>query len=105
MCVYPDARYLTDVVQIGHNLNPRNQLVPLFIFAPLLAYMNRNALRRWAPLLAWVGSVVALTFVVGRVAEARIFFPLSGVLGFVAAHIWTESRMAEHRSNDVDSQS
>ena len=49
--------------------------------------------------------MVALTFVVGRVAEARIFFPLSGVLGFVAAHVWTESRMAEHRSNDVDSQS
>jgi hypothetical protein len=103
--LYPGTRYLTDVVQIGHNLNPRNQLVPLFIFAPLLAYLNRNALRRWAPLLAWVGSVVALTFVIGRVAEARIFFPLSGVLGFVAAHVWTESRMAEHRSNDVDSQS
>lgn len=95
--LYPNAHYITDVIQIGHNLNPRNQLVPLFVFAPLLAYLTSPGLRRWKPLLAWVGSVVALTFVVGRLPEARIFFPLSGVVGFVAAHFWAESQNVDDK--------
>lgn len=92
LLLYPNVRYMTDVVQIRYNLNPENELVVLFIFAPLLAYLTRTALRRWAPLLAWVGLEFAFTLVVGRVDEVRIFFPLSGMLGFVAAHLWAESR-------------
>lgn len=42
LLLYPHARYMTDVVQIRYNLDPENQLVVLFIFAPLLAYLTRT---------------------------------------------------------------
>jgi hypothetical protein len=42
-------------------------------------------------LLAWVGTVVGLASVVGRVDEVRIFFPLAGVLAYVAANLWVQT--------------
>lgn len=93
--LFPHTPYLTSLIQIGYNLNPFYLVVPFLALAPVVAYLTRPALRRWAPLLAWVGSVLALVFVVGRVDEARIYFPLSGILGFVAANLWARSQEVE----------
>jgi hypothetical protein len=97
--LYPKTKYMTDVIQVEHNLNPANFVVPLLISAPVLLSLSLPTLRKWAPLLSWVGSVVALTFVVGRLDEARIFFPLSGVLGFTGAHLWVRPKSVDLNSS------
>jgi lipid-A-disaccharide synthase-like uncharacterized protein len=89
--LHPRTPYLTNLVQVEHNLDPRNQLLLAATLAPVLVYLTRDRAARWAPLLAWVGAAVGLTFVVGRVDEVRIFFPLVGVLSYVAADVWADA--------------
>jgi hypothetical protein len=76
--LYPNTPYLTSPVQIPHNLDPRSYLVPIALLSPVLVSLTRSALFRCAPLLAWVCAELAMIFVVGRIDEARIYFPLSG---------------------------
>jgi lipid-A-disaccharide synthase-like uncharacterized protein len=91
ICLHPRTSYMTNLVQVEHNLDPRNQLVLAATLAPVLVYLTRNRAARWAPLLTWVGAAVGLTFVVGRVDEVRILFPLAGVLAYVAADLWADA--------------
>jgi hypothetical protein len=89
--LHPRTPYMTTLIQVEHNLNPRNQLVLAATLAPVLVYLTRARAARWAPLLAWVGAAVGLTFIVGRLDEVRIFFPLTGVLAYVAADLWADA--------------
>lgn len=88
---YPLATYEVEVVQIVHNLNPKRLIIPLCAFAPVLLVLTRERFRRWLPLLAWIAAVVVLTFAVGRLNEARIFVPLTGVLAYVLVNLWVPS--------------
>lgn len=102
--LYPDTPYLTEVVQIGHNLDPFNALIPVLACAPLLVFLNRAAIREWAPLLAWVGLELAFTVLVGRIEESRIYFPLAAPVGLVAAHLWAHRTRADRFRDDLAGQ-
>jgi hypothetical protein len=102
--LHPQTPYMTNLIQIEHNLNPRNQLVLAATFAPVLAYLTRARATRWAPLLAWVGAVVGLTSLIGRVDESRIFFPLAGVLAYVAANLWADASKSRSAHSPVGAQ-
>lgn len=102
---FPDARYPadTDVIQLIHNVNPAIWLTALAFLAPaVLPYAlcpdgprMRAALSPHRALLVTLGALVtaevALTFLVGRVEEVRLYVPLLaplavlGVLGWQAA--------------------
>lgn len=98
--LYPDTPYLTEVIQVGHNLDLWNFLVPVLCLAPLLAFLTRTAVRDWAPLLGWVAAELAFSFVVGRIEESRIYFPLTAVVGYVAAHLWSDHLSGRARMSE-----
>ena len=102
--LYPDTTYMTDLVQIRYNLDPRHLLIVTALLAPVFAFITRSGLRSSAPILAWVATQLTMIFIVGRVDEARILFPLSGALALVLADVYSAFRAEQGRSTEVASQ-
>ena len=88
--LYPHATYLSSVVQLKHNLHPESVLASLLFLLPLALPAGRPVLRDFAYLriCLWVVLEFAAVSVVGRLDEARIFFPFSGVIAMTVFTRW-----------------
>jgi len=88
------SEYRNDVsiLQLGHNLDPANAIVPVLFLAPaLLPLTDARARERVGTLLPFVGMLVghlAIALVLGRLDEIRIFFPHAGVAAAIGVLGW-----------------
>lgn len=103
--LYPQARYIADVVQVPFNLAAGSWAMVFTFYGPALllpaaVWLTRRELPPLWPLLLWFGVQFGAVFVVGRVEETRIFMPFSPVLCLVAALAYLALRR-EHTASGV----
>lgn len=105
MARYPDAHYADDVgaFQLGYNLTGEPWLMTaaaVFLpFVPLLAAQRATIVQRAGPmalpLLAPLAAEVAVTLVVGRLDEVRIFLPLGWGAALGGVMLWRAALLGD----------
>lgn len=89
----PAASYQIAPVQLGYNLTNPAGLWPLLFFVPWLValYGRWRTGTLWDEvglLSAWIVFVLGSTLLLGRIDEARMLFPLSGLVALQLFTLW-----------------